>query len=187
MHRPPPPDSVGKQNDRRDDGVEINVGRNVAALGGRTQKRMQPRANIGVEIAHDAPDGRAAPAFRDQLRAETDIVHRTLDEVMTRQLLQRPEKVGCMLGACEFGADFGAIALGNAGDDRFLLRKVAVEIAGAHAGFHTDLLHGRLMKAHARKTRFSRVEDFGAAILLELDTGAAHPLGTPLLQCGKRE
>ena len=62
----------------------------------------------------------------------------------------------------EFGeslGQLGLIELAQALDDRFLGRKIAVEIACAHARFVGDVLHCRGVKAVANKGALGRFED----------------------------
>ena len=53
----------------------------------------------------------------------------------------------------------GLIEFAQALDDRFLGRKIAVEIARAHAGFVGDMLHRRRMKAMADEGALGRFQD----------------------------
>ena len=62
------------------------------------------------------------------------------------------------------GTDLGTIAFGDARNDRFLRREVAIQVAGAHPGFGANLLHRRLVKARASKTSPCRIEDFLPAV-----------------------
>jgi hypothetical protein len=58
----------------------------------------------------------------------------------------------------------GPISLSQTNDYGVLRRKVAVEIAGAHAGFDRDILHGRAVKACAHEPALSGIEDAGATL-----------------------
>ena len=51
------------------------------------------------------------------------------------------------------------VELAQALDDRLLGREVAVEIAGAHAGFVGDMLHRRRVEAMADEGALGRFED----------------------------
>ena len=83
----------------------------------------------------------------------------------------------------EFLRNLGAIALGDASDQRFLGREVAVEIAGAHPGLGADVLHGGAMEAGTHEATLRRRKDFGAAVGLGLDIGATQSK-PPFLRCG---
>src|SRR5262249_19950930 len=131
-------------------------------------------ADVALGIARDARDLRAAAALRHDLGAQPDLLGAALDQVVAREAGEPGEEVGRLLHGEEALRRLGAVALGDAGDDRFLGRKVAVEIAGAHLRLGADLLHRGLMEAGADETAFRRVEDFGPAVSLQLDVGVAH-------------
>ena len=77
-----------------------------------------------------------------------------------------------------FGESLGQlrlIKLAQALDNRFLGRKIAIEIARAHAGFVGDVLHRRRMKAVADKGALRRFQD----ALAPLGVGARRaPVGS---------
>ena len=70
----------------------------------------------------------------------------------------------------------GPVALGEAGDQVFLRIEVDVERAGADQRLLADVLHGRAVKARARKADLGGVEDVLATSALrggfELGHGA---------------
>src|SRR5688572_33030507 len=103
--------------------------------------------HVGVEVLHNAADGWIAPALRNHLGAETDIVGAAVDKMMTDERGEGGKEVVGVLRRCKLRADFRAVAFGDAGDDRFLGGKVTVEVARAHPGFSADVLHRGLMEA----------------------------------------
>ncbi len=70
--------------------------------------------------------------------------------------------VGHELG--ESLGQLGLIEFAQALDDRLFGREVAVEIAGAHAGFVGDMLHRRGMEAMADKGVLGRFQDSLASL-----------------------
>ena len=93
---------------------------------------------------------------------------------MARHGLDDRQKAVREIGVVEFVRQFGAVALGDAGDDRFLGGEVAVEIARAHAGFQADLLHRGAVEAVAREAVLRGVQDGASPVGLMLDVGASH-------------
>ena len=89
--------------------------------------------------------------------------------------------VNCALASC--ARDLGAVALGDAGDDRFLGREIAIDVAGAHPGLGADLLHRGLVKAHTGKAAPRRVEDFRAAVGMQLGVGLTQGIPPDLACC----
>ena len=67
------------------------------------------------------------------------------------------------IGAGELLRDLGAVALGDAGDHRFLGAEIAIEIARAHAGLGADLLHRGLVEARAHETALAPRSRISAA------------------------
>jgi hypothetical protein len=84
------------------------------------------------------------------------------------------EEIRRVIDGGEIRCRLAAVALRNPGDDRFLGREIAIEIAGAHPGFGADFLHRSLMKARAGEAALCRLKDLGAAVGLQLRVGAAH-------------
>ena len=84
------------------------------------------------------------------------------------------EEVRRLIDRREIFDGLGAVPLADAGDDRLLGAEITVQIARAHARLGADLLHRGLMEAGAGETGLGRVEDFGAAIRLQLGIGATH-------------
>ena len=60
LQRAPPPHAVGDEHQHGDDAVEIDVARNIAALGGGAKQVHQPVPHVGVEGGGDARDLRVA-------------------------------------------------------------------------------------------------------------------------------
>ena len=129
-------------------------------------KPRKMRADLGV-----------SPALGHELGTERHVHITALREVVLRHGFERHEEIGGDTGMGELLRHFGPVALGDPGDDRLLGAEVAIEIARAHAGLRADFLHGGLVEARARKADAGGVEDFGAAIGLQLGIGLAHGPG----------
>ena len=87
-----------------------------------------------------------------------------IGEMVMRHAFEHGEEALRQVGARELLRHLGAVALGDAGDDRLLGGEVAVEVAGAHAGLGADLLHRGLVEAGADEAALRRVEDFVPAV-----------------------
>ena len=78
------------------------------------------------------------------------------------------------IGAGEILRELGAVALGNAGDQRLLGGEVAVQVAGTHAGLGADLLHRGPVKSGTHEAALRRFEDLVPAVGLPLELRLAH-------------
>ncbi len=103
-----------------------------------------------------------------------DLVRRLIDQMMARERGQAFEEIRRLIDCAETLGSFGAVALADARDDRFLGGEIAVEVARAHAGFGADVLHRGLMEAGAGKAALGGVENLGAAVGLALDVWRTH-------------
>ena len=174
IERAPPPHAVGDDHQHRDDAVEIDVARDVAALGAGAEQVDEPALHVGVEVRRDARDLRIAAALRHDLGAERDLLVRLHREMVVRQPLEHREEAAREVGAGELLRDLGAVALGDAGDERFLGGEIAIEVARAHAGLGADVLHRGAMEAGAHKAALRRGEDLGPAVRLLLFVSPTH-------------
>ncbi len=72
-------------------------------------------------------------------------------QVAAGQLDQAAHGVFGALEPFEQGRVADALGLRYRGDDGFLAAEIAVEVAGAHAGFGADVLHAGLVETGARE------------------------------------
>ena len=70
--------------------------------------------------------------------------------MVVRHALKHGEQAVRQVGVGELLRHLGAVALGDAGDQRFLGGEIAVEVARAHPGLGADFLHRGLVKARLR-------------------------------------
>ena len=84
---------------------------------------------------------------------------------MAASAARKSGRLGHLLDA--FG-EFGAVALAESGDQRFLAVEVDVERTRRDGRLAADVLHGRGVKAAARKAVLGRVQDMLAARVLGL-------------------
>src|SRR5262245_17505889 len=103
--------------------------------------------------------------------------------MMVRPTLEHGEQAAGEISARELLRDLGAIALGDAGDERLFGGEIAVEIARAHAGFGANLLHGGAVKARAHKAALRRSQNLGATVRLKLGVSPAHDRDPPTPYC----
>ena len=115
----------------------------------------QPALHVGVEAGRDARDLGIAARLRHDLGAELDLLVGPLGEMVVRHAFEHGEEALRQVGAGELLRHLGAVALGDAGDERFLGGEVAVEVARAHAGLGADLLHRGLVEAVRTKQRWA--------------------------------
>ena len=116
--------------------------------------------------------------FQADLDAHAVVLGRLLEEILLAQLAQRLQEVGRGGEAIEPLGELGAVALGDAGDQRFLAVEVDVERAGADARLLADVVHGGAVEAGAGKAALGRIEDVLAPralhLRLELRHGRSH-------------
>ena len=169
IERPPPPHAVGDDHQHVDRAIDVGVFGNVASLGGGLEHADKPFPDVGVERRRYARDLRVAPGLRHDLGAELHLLDRANGEVVMRHAFEHGEKTLRQIGAREILRDLGAVALGDAGDDRLLGGEIAIQVAGAHAGLGADLLHRGLMEAGAHKAALGGAEDLVPAVRLPLN------------------
>ena len=188
IDRAAPRDAVGDDHHHGHRALDVDVGGNVAARDRGAEQVAEPFPDVGVERSGNPRDLRVAAGFRHHLGAQQDLFGVGLGEVAPRHALENGEQAVREVCARELLRHLGAVALGDAGDQRLLGGEIAVEIAGAHPGLGADVLHRRAMKARrarstARLPRGSRPAGH--------DEAARWPgaLETPLsgLRRGKRE
>ena len=126
--------------------------RNVAARDRGAEKVAEPFLDVGVERRGNPRDLRVAAGLRHHLGAQQDLFGVVLGEVALRHALEHGEQAVRQVCARELLCDLGAVALGDAGDQRLLGGEIAVEVAGAHPGFGADVLHRRAMKAGSARS-----------------------------------
>ena len=152
------------------------------------QQVAEPFLHVDVEGGGEAGDLGIAARLGHHLGAQQHLLVRLLGEMVMRHAFEHGKEAVGKIGAGELLREFGAVALGDAGDERLLGREIAVEIAGAHPRFGADVLHRGAVEAGAHETSLRRSQDFVPAVIAKLHIGAAHqetPL--PVLRCGKRE
>ena len=91
-------------------------------------------------------------------------MRRIFDQKAPAKRGERPHEVGRAGDLGEAVGEFGPLALGDAGDEGFLVAEVDVERAGANCCFAADVLHRGAMEAGARKAVFRSIEDVIAAL-----------------------
>ena len=97
-----------------------------------------------------------------------------IGEVVMRHAFEHGEKSLRQVGSREILRHLGAVALGDASDQRLLGGEVAVQVAGAHAGLGADLLHRGLMEAGADKAALRGAENLVPAVRLALNIETIH-------------
>ena len=184
LERAAPPHAVGDDHQHGDDAVEVDVAGDVAARGGGAHQVEQPLAHVGIERRRDAGDLRIAARLRHHLGAQQHLLVRPHGEVVVRHALEHGEEAVREVGAGELLRHLGAVALGDAGDQRLLRGEVAVEVARAHAGLGADVLHRGAVKPRAHEAALRGRQNLGAAVGLELGVRPAHGGISPVpLRC----
>ena len=116
--------------------------------------------------------------MRVELQADLDahavLVDGLLHEVLLAELLQRFEKIGGVGQRRQALGELGAVALGDAGDQRFLAVEVDVERAGADAGLLADVVDGGAVEAGAGEALLGGVEDVLAPGALDVGLELGH-------------
>ena len=122
--------------------------------------RSSAREHVGVDRPRDLCDARIAAGLGPDLDEQARLLRRLAEDVFAQARAHRLRDVA--VAGHELGEGLGAlglIELAQALDDRFFGREIAVEIAGAHAGFVGDMLHRRRVEAVADKSALGRFED----------------------------
>ena len=102
------------------------------------------------------------------LDAEQALVGWLLGKILVAEALQRLEEIR---GLGKLGQALGelcALALADAGDQRFLAVEIEVERTGADRGLLADVLHGGAVESGAGEAAFGGVEDVLAAGALDV-------------------
>ena len=80
----------------------------------------QPFADVGIERLGYARDLRVAPGLRHDFGAQLDLLDRADGEVVMRHAFEHGEQALRQVGPRELLRHLGAVALGDAGDERLL-------------------------------------------------------------------
>ncbi len=128
------------------------VGIDVALLDTPAQRvRAGGMGLVDVAFEH-GPDFRIAQRFGDDLGAEHGRVAPVhLAQVAAGQLDQAEDGVFGAFKQLEKCGVADALGLRDGGDDGFLAAEIAVEVAGAHAGFGADVLHAGFVETGSRE------------------------------------
>ncbi len=111
------------------------------------------------------------------LDAEQAFVGWLLGKILVAEALQCLEKIRGFGKLGQALCELCALALADAGDQRFLAVEIEVERAGADRGLLADVLHGGAVESGAGEAAFGGVEDVLAAGALDVGFQARH--------CGK--
>src|SRR5262249_22942801 len=119
-------------------------------------------------------DDRVSCRLGADLDAELPLKLRLLHHVMLTQFGECGHEVWGLGHFGQLPGELRPVALGDAGDQRFLRGEIDVESAGADPGLLADVLHGAAAKARAREADLRGVENVLAARVLRSWFEARH-------------
>ena len=153
----------GDEKPRAETGVEPRTTPRPPAFAASIS-RSSPREHFGVDRPRHRGDARIAAGLGPDLDDQPRFLRRLGEHMLAQAASHRLHDVAVVrhqLG--ESPGPLGLIELAQALDDRLFGREIAVEIAGAHAGFVGDMLHRRGVKAVADKGALGRLAGFARA------------------------
>src|SRR5262245_35767247 len=166
---------------------DIHRRRDAAFVFQLLEQPQEAVVDVAVEAAEDFGDARVAGRLQADLHAHQALVRRLVDEILLAHRRQRAEEVGRRCQAREVLCELGALALADAGDQRFLAVEVDVQRPGTYGGFLADVLHGGAMEAGAREAQLRSLQDVlpAGSLRIRLELGHPHSPAAHLLALHK--
>ena len=130
-----------------------SVGGDAALVLQLLEQLLEALDDEAVEALVDLADARVARRLQADVDAHAVHVGRLFEEILLAEHAQRLEKVGGVGQRRQALGELGAVALGDAGDQRFLAVEVDVERAGADARLLADVVDGGAVEAGAGEAR----------------------------------
>ena len=145
-------------------GRDVERGRDAALVLHALEQLLEALGDEAVDALEDLADARVARRIPGRSRCTCG----GLSAGSSRKYCSPSSRSACMKvgGLGKRGeplGELGAVALADAGDQRFLAVEIDVERAGADARLLADVVHGGAMEAGAGKAALGGIEDVLAA------------------------